>query len=167
MPQRKMKTGTKYKPQKMTRERVTPLLTALRMGLSYERACQVAGITTKTLNYWRRRAEDSGAHPDYKEFAEKFEKASAAAELYHASNIYDQAEDDWRASMFYLKARHPHDWGERAIIEFPWEEHFREMGMDPQEVMHEFLEFMHLKAAEKQEAEAEADDTEEEQEEEQ
>lgn len=147
---------------KLTSGRVDALLEALKVGLSYERACQIAGIDNSTLNNWRRKAKEPDADPAYAEFAEKFEKASAEAEMFHAQNIKDQSVDDWRASMFYLKARNPHDWGDRAIVEFPWEDHFREMGMDPQEVMQEFLEFMHLKAAEKEASNGEGEDHEDE-----
>ena len=157
MPARKKKIGSKYQPHKLTPERVALLLNALKMGLSYERACQVAGIDVTTLNRWLKNAEDPDKHPDYAAFAEKFHKASAEAELYHATTIHDAAEEDWRASMFYLKARNPQDWGDRQIVEFAWEEHFQEMGMTPDEVMYEFIEFMHQKVAEKQATEAEID----------
>ena len=144
MPERKLKYG-ENKKSKLKPERVAPLLEAIKMGLSYDRACQIAGISPKTLTIWRRKAKDARSHPSYKEFSEKFEKASAECELWHAENITGQAEDDWRASMFILKARFPEDWGERTIVEMPWEEHFRERGIDPQEVMQEFIEFIAAK----------------------
>lgn len=153
----KPKYGANNSP-KLNPERINPLLNAVRMGLSYDRACQIAGITVKTLNQWRRKGRTEGEHPDYAAFLEKFEKASAEAELRHAENIDRHAEEDWRASAFFLKARFPQDWGERTIVEMPWEEHFREQGIDPQEVMDEFLEFIANKFAESGDSELEPDD---------
>lgn len=71
---------------KLTKEVQQRITQAIRVGMTYERACAVAGICFQTYRNWQLRGEreKSGMYFD---FLEAVKKAEAEAELMHLSAI--------------------------------------------------------------------------------
>ena len=74
------------RPTKLTKELQQRVTQAIRVGMTYERACTVAGICFQTYRNWQLRGErdKSGI---YFEFLEAVKKAEAEAELMHLGAI--------------------------------------------------------------------------------
>ena len=96
-----MARQTKYTPERSKR-----LLDAIRMGATYELACNYAGISPDTFDRWRK------AHAD---FAEQVKEAEGAAAVGWLAKIEKAANDgEWQAAAWKLERRYPQMYGRRV-----------------------------------------------------
>ena len=114
-----------------------------KLGMSHQRAAEAEGVSVSTLYSWIRRAKrgDFGDE-EYVEFYDKLKRANARAERKMAKHLRDAAEFDWKAALEWLRARNPGDWGKRIETEDAWEITVRELGLDPEDVLHEVVSIL-------------------------
>lgn len=102
------------RPSKLTPdigERISKLIAA---GVPIGTACQVEGITRKTLSNWRKRAE--AGEQDFAAFWSQVEKALAKAEAAITMHVVKAAQHDWRAGAWWLERRSPKTYGNKQTV---------------------------------------------------
>lgn len=107
-PKPKAKPGRKTK---LTPERQTKILNAIRAGAYMETAAAAAGVNKETLYAWLKRGN---VEPDsiYSAFVEAVHEAQASAELRDVLTLSKAAADgDWRAAAWRLERKFPKRWG--------------------------------------------------------
>lgn len=105
---------------KFTPEVTRTLVHAIRNGLSDKDACELSGISQKTLYKWLK---------EKKEFKTEIEAERVAGKLSLVEAIRSKQNDDWRAAAWLLSHRYPGEYSERRIINLdpgepkktPWE----------------------------------------------
>ena len=114
-----------HRPSKLTEETLDKLMTYIRAGMSYTRACHKAGIDKSTFFRWKVQGEsdtENGKRSDFRDFCDRLADASADLELSLTGAIKLCAigtkgrAPDWRAAMSLLQARFPDDY-KRAAVE--------------------------------------------------
>lgn len=108
-------------PTKLTVARARIICEALAEGMSYAVAASRAGIGELALRRWREKGANE-EHPIYVEFVEQVERANAAAEERHLTNVDDAAfgrgdydKPHWQASGWRLERRWPERYGRRSV----------------------------------------------------
>ena len=101
------------RPTKLTPERQTLIIKALREGNYIEAACAYAGIGKTTFYEWMERGQNA-TRGRYAEFANAVEKARAEAEMRNVQVIQKAALDTWQASAWWLERSFPDRWGRRV-----------------------------------------------------
>lgn len=104
----KAKPGRKTK---LTPERQTKILNAIRAGAYMETAAAASGIDRITLHLWLKRGN---AEPEsiYGAFVDAVHEAQASAELRDVLTLSKAAADgDWRAAAWRLERKFPKRWG--------------------------------------------------------
>jgi hypothetical protein len=92
---------------KYTPETVERILTAIRVGSTYEHAAQYGGIDGATFYRWQER---------YSEFREAITRVEADARMKWLLVIEKAASDgDWRAADRKLIMRYPQEYGRQAL----------------------------------------------------
>lgn len=107
-PKPKAKPGRKTK---LTPERQTKILNAIRAGAYMETAAAAAGVNKETLYAWLKRGN---VEPEsiYSAFVEAVHEAQASAELRDVLTLSKAAADgDWRAAAWRLERKFPKRWG--------------------------------------------------------
>ena len=102
-------------PGKFSPERQKTITNLIRAGCTIERACNAAGIESRTLRFWRKRGK-AGEEP-YASFCLALKEADAMGEAHRVAVIAKAGDEDWRAAAWLLSRRHPERWGERQSIE--------------------------------------------------
>jgi len=96
---------------KLTEERVTAILDALRLGVTQENAARYAGIHPSTYYRWLEEGGSDNAAPEFREFKVSVEKARAEAEVRNVAIIADAAKrGTWQAAAWFLERSMPKDW---------------------------------------------------------
>lgn len=104
-------------PSKFTEETVDTLIRAIRAGLPFARACEVAGIAESTFYQWQAGDFPRGADKDLKaEFSEALTRARGQSALSLVERIQSATLTDWRAAAWLLERRFPGDWGKDAEL---------------------------------------------------
>lgn len=96
------------------------LFAAIKEGLPYKTACQLAGISDATLYEVLRRGRGQDSRkctPEIAEFTRQFEQLTAISHRTLYNQIKDAAKDDWRAGAWILERRFPESWGTTRKIE--------------------------------------------------
>lgn len=104
----KAKPGRKTK---LTPERQTKILNAIRAGAYMETAAAAAGVNKETLYAWLKRGN---VEPEsiFGAFVEAVHEAQASAELRDVLTLSKAAADgDWRAAAWRLERKFPKRWG--------------------------------------------------------
>jgi transposase len=97
------------RPTKYTPDRAKRLIDAVRMGASYEIACNYAGISVDTLANWRKR---------YSDFSEQINEAEGAAAVGWLAKIEKAANDNvWQAAAWKLERRYPEQYGRQVVTQ--------------------------------------------------
>jgi hypothetical protein len=93
---------------------LTELLTQLAAGQRRTVACQMAGITERTLYRWIEQA-DAGEEPQ-RTLVSAVKRAEAIAESRIVGNVIAASEKPqfWAAGMTYLERKYPEQWGRRS-----------------------------------------------------
>lgn len=98
------------------------IIEALRAGAFVEDAAESVGVAKQTIYSWLSRGEEHAGEDDskipesqrvYVEFMRGVEKARAQGRVWHVANLRRHAEDDWRASAFFLERTDSSRWGKR------------------------------------------------------
>lgn len=102
----------------------------LEAGSFVGNACAAIGFSEQTLSNWRRRGaawidSTTGERlPDipegelpFVEFVEETTRAIARGITFHEVNLRRHAEEDWRASSFFLERRQPSQYSKRIEID--------------------------------------------------
>lgn len=119
-------------PQTRTIKIVDAVIRAIEAGASVELAAESVGINRTTIYNWISRGEEWSDPPVYQsgkkkgqpkpipeeqavyvDFLDRFTRARAAGKIWHIANIRRHAEEDWRASGFFLERSDPENWGRR------------------------------------------------------
>ena len=112
----------------------------VKYGLSYQRAAEAEGVSYQALYQWITRAKKAAfGDEEYVEFYTKLRRADARTERKMAKAIVDAAEFDWKAAKAWLESRNPADWGKRTEVEDKWEVAIRDLGLEPEDVLHEVV----------------------------
>ncbi len=105
------------RPSKFTPEAARTILTGIRVGLSYDLACQAAGVSFETFRQWRLGKFPRGTDPEAKTaFLEGIERARGESALRLAGIISAAAPNDWKAASWMLERRFPADFGRDADL---------------------------------------------------
>lgn len=92
---------------KFTPETVDKLTQAIRLGATYQLACDYAGIGVSTFHDWL------NAKP---EFSQAIKEAEGKAAVLWLGKIEQAASDgNWQAAAWKLERRYPQDYGKRAV----------------------------------------------------
>ena len=144
-----MSIADKFKTNKF-RDTWRDIVKNAKLGMSHQRAAEAEGVSVSTLYKWIARAKRASYPEDeeYVQFYDELKKANARAERKMAKHLKDAAEFDWKAALEWLRARNPGDWGKRVDVEEAWEITVRELGLDPEEVLHEVVSILTEKHSE-------------------
>lgn len=94
------------RPTKLNEKTIQLLCEAVRMGSTYELACQYAGISEATFYSWRAKGRVA-KRGQYLELMESLKRAEAKGALANLAVIQKSAkEGDWKASAWILERRH-------------------------------------------------------------
>jgi hypothetical protein len=97
------------------------IIQAIALGLTYERACGLAGVSYQSLRNWIARGGQE-TEGEYFDFLDALKKAEAQAEAVCLQRIHKAAQGgQWQAAAWILERRYPEQWGrrERHIHESP------------------------------------------------
>jgi len=105
------------RPTKLTPETQAKIVQALKLGATYQHACNYAGIHYDSLREWILKAE-RGEGAVYSEFSEAVQKAQGAATIGWLAKIEKAADDgNWTAAAWKLERCYPDDYGKRTNIQ--------------------------------------------------
>lgn len=109
-------------PTKLTPEREKVICDALRQGMPYSQACQLAGINYSSFRNWiiqAKRDEADGIDDSrHVKFFRAVQKAEAERTLEAVALIRKAGRDGrWQANAWYLERRYPHQWGTRVEVQ--------------------------------------------------
>ena len=93
---------------KRTPENEAIILEAVRMGMSYNSACECAGIGKTMFMAWK--AEDA-------DFMNRIDCARRTGQMERLKRISRHASQDWRADAWLLSHSDPESFSEKRIIE--------------------------------------------------
>ncbi len=97
------------RPTQRTPENAKRIMDALRMGATYELACNYAGISADTFQRWR--ASDAA-------FAAQIKEAEGAAAVGWLAKIEKAANDNvWQAAAWKLERRYPEQYGRQVVTQ--------------------------------------------------
>lgn len=102
-------TRPRGRPSKLTQQRETEILNAVRLGLSLEQAAAYAGVARGTIYRWT-----TDPRPEYRAFRERVDRAEAEAEVLVTSSLFAQSRTSPTAALGWLQARHPNRWPRRT-----------------------------------------------------
>lgn len=96
------------------------LFAAIKEGLPHKVACQLAGVSVKTLYEILRRGRGRDRRKctaEIKEFTQQFEQLTAISHRVLYNRISEASTEDWRAGAWILERRFPEHWGTTRKIE--------------------------------------------------
>ena len=95
------------RPTKYTPETAKKIIDAVRLGATYELACNYANISLDTLSRWRKRSAD---------FADNLREAEGMGAIGWLAKIEKAAQDgDWKAAAWKLERRYPDVYGRQVL----------------------------------------------------
>ena len=115
--QTKIMTG---RPTKLTPERHSRMVNAIKIGAYNYVAAAAAGIDEKTYANWMERGESDWEHGKRTVFAAFFrdiKDAEGQAEIAHLAHIVKAGSQHWQARAWILERKWPNRWGRRERIE--------------------------------------------------
>ena len=112
---------------RLTNKTRDTILKGIRLGLTHERAAQLAGITARTFYIWKAKGQ-AGKAPIYVQFIQALKKAEVEGEAANIQVIAQAARGDkdragqWTAAAWLLERRHPARWAKVTKLEVTWQE---------------------------------------------
>lgn len=100
--------GKQGRPSKFSAELLDTICKGVRLGLSYERAAENAGVGRTILHRWMT-AEASG-DLRFGGVTDALAKARAEGETRLLARVIKAGEEDWRAAAWILERRHPENY---------------------------------------------------------
>lgn len=106
------------RPTKLTKRLKDSLFKALKDGVSYETACEFAGIWPSTFYKWiseGERDKENNFKTEFSEFSEDIKKVNATVEI----DLIQQVSKDksWQSKAWILERRFPDKWGRKERVE--------------------------------------------------
>lgn len=121
------KTGRPVGSTKLTKEIKEKIFQAVRLGLPYDRAAQLAGINPRTFYYWKAKGQ-AGTAPTYVRFLQDLKKAEIEGEAAAINEIVKAARDGtWQAAAWLLERRYPDRWARVQKVEVSWRDQIMEL----------------------------------------
>lgn len=94
------------RPTKYSEDVAKEIAEGIKLGLTYDLAAQLGGISEDTFSRWRKR---------YADFADRIAKAEALGARSCLARIHKESQEgDWRAAAWILEHRHPHQYGKQV-----------------------------------------------------
>jgi len=107
---------------RLTNKTRDTILKGIRLGLTHERAAQLAGITARTFYTWKSKGE-KGTAPIYIQFLQALKKAEVEGEAANIQVIVKAGQEGtWQAAAWLLERRHPERWARVQKIEIDWKQ---------------------------------------------
>jgi len=101
------------RPSKLTPETQEKICEAIRLGATYELACNSAGVSYTSFREWILRGEKAKTGK-FLVFSEAIKKAEGDATKKWLSHIEDAAQDgNWQAAAWKLERRYPANYGKQ------------------------------------------------------
>ena len=114
------KTGRPVGSIRLTKGVQTVILRGIRVGLTYDRAAQLAGITPRTFYLWKQKGAQGNA-PVYIRFLQALKKAEIEGEAAALQEIIKAAKSGtWQAAAWILERRFPDRWSRIQKFEIAW-----------------------------------------------
>jgi hypothetical protein len=102
----------------LTPEVADRLVALLRAGNYDAVAARACGVAPRTFREWQQRGRsDRAADEPYRRLLARVEQARAEGEAVHVARIAKAAEQDWRASAWYLERAFPERWARPQLRE--------------------------------------------------
>jgi len=106
------------RPTKLTKQLKDRLFKALKDGVSYDTACEFAGISPSTFYRWVNEGErdkENNHRTEFSEFLEDLKKANASVEI----NLIQQVAKDpsWQSKAWILERRFRDKWGRKEKVD--------------------------------------------------
>lgn len=112
------------RPSKLTDDLIEELCGYLEEGMPTSTACDLAGISARSFQRWRKRGKEEinrveeghvncrerKSEKPYCRFWRRTTRARAEGDRKHVKNIVNAGEEDWRASAWYLERARPEQW---------------------------------------------------------
>lgn len=97
--------GKPGRPLKFNAEVMDVICKGVRLGLSYERAAESAGLGRTALSRWM--AAEAEGDLRFRGVSDALAKARAEGETRLIARVIKAGEEDWRAAAWILERRHP------------------------------------------------------------
>ncbi len=108
------------RPTRLTKAVREKIIKGIRLGLTYDRAAQLAGIHKSTFYMWKRKGLQKKA-PLYIKFIDELKKAEVEGEAAAISHIVKAAQEGtWTAAAWLLERRFPDRWARIQKLEITW-----------------------------------------------
>lgn len=121
MKQAVKRRDTYHLDESLTPELITAICSALRIGATFDVACQLNGVPPWLGQDWFKRGAQErkvkGRLPTlFKTFRQQVSKASADGEVRYLTRISEASERDWKAAAWALERRWSNRWGRSDVI---------------------------------------------------
>lgn len=100
--------GKVGRPSRFNAEVLEVICKGVKLGLSYERAAENAGVSRSVLHRWI--AADNAGKAQYRGVCDALAKARAEGETRLLARVIKAGEEDWRAAAWILERRHPENY---------------------------------------------------------
>lgn len=108
------------RPPRLTNKIRENIYKGIRLGLTYDRAAQLAGITARTFYSWKAKGLANKA-PIYVQFLHELKKAEIEGEAAAINQIVKAAQEgNWTAAAWMLERRFPERWARVQKVEVSW-----------------------------------------------
>ena len=108
------------RPIRLTKKVKEAIYRGIRLGLAYDRAAQLAGITPRTFYSWKAKGIAKKA-PIYIQFLHELKKAEIEGEAAAINEIVKASrKGTWQASAWLLERRFPDRWSRVQKFEIAW-----------------------------------------------
>lgn len=97
--------GKVGRPSRFNAQVLEIVCKGVKLGLSYERAAENAGVSRSVLHRWI--AADNAGKVQYRGVCDALAKARAEGETRLLARVIKAGEEDWRAAAWILERRHP------------------------------------------------------------
>lgn len=98
------------RPKALTDEKQKIILDAIKLGMHFRPACELAEIESKSVKYWMKLCEDGAEHAQiYADFFRNIKKAIALAEGQSLATL-KTGSPGWQAQAWFLERRFPDRW---------------------------------------------------------
>lgn len=101
---------------KLTKQLIKNAADLVKLGNYTETACAYLGIGKTSWYRWLQEGEQAKSGLK-REFWEAIRQAEAQAEIRNIGKIQTAANDDWKASAWYLERKFPDRWGRKEHID--------------------------------------------------
>ena len=102
MKSNKKRTGRRTK---LTKPTIQKLVSAIKLGCTYELACKYAGIDKSTFYLWMKAGRENKS-TEHLDFFNQIQKAEAFGAMTNLELIQKAAKEDWKPAAWLLERRH-------------------------------------------------------------